>query len=107
YWRAPFVPVPLRQPPIPVWVASIWPSRKPMRRAAKSDGWFPINVPSPDDLAAGIAEIGRSDPFDVVVTHPPGNDPQPWADAGASWCLTGFGNQPTEAAVTAAIDAGP
>jgi alkanesulfonate monooxygenase SsuD/methylene tetrahydromethanopterin reductase-like flavin-dependent oxidoreductase (luciferase family) len=107
YWRGEFEPLPLQQPRIRVWVASIWPSRRPMRRAAKWDGWFPINVPSPTDLAAGIAEIGRDDGFDVVVTHPPGVDPRPWADAGATWCLTGFGNQPTEADVTAAIDAGP
>jgi alkanesulfonate monooxygenase SsuD/methylene tetrahydromethanopterin reductase-like flavin-dependent oxidoreductase (luciferase family) len=107
YWRGEFEPLPLQQPRIPVWVASVWPARRPMRRAARWDGWFPINVPTPDDLAAGIAEIGRDDAFDVIVTHPPGNDPAPWAAAGATWCLTGFGMQPTEAEVLAAIDAGP
>jgi hypothetical protein len=43
----------------------------------------------------------------VVVTHPPGPDPEPWEQAGATWFLTGFGQSPTEDEVRAAIDAGP
>ena len=31
-------------------------------------------------------------------------DPEPWELAGATWCLTGFGNQPGLAEVEAAID---
>jgi hypothetical protein len=37
----------------------------------------------------------------------PGDDCAPWAEAGATWCLTGFGPQPAEADVRAAIEAGP
>jgi hypothetical protein len=40
------------------------------------------------------------------VTNPPDTDPQPWADAGATWCLTGFTNQPELDEVRAAIGAG-
>ena len=36
-----------------------------------------------------------------------GTDPAPWEQAGATWCLTGFGRDPTEAEVREAIDAGP
>jgi hypothetical protein len=61
------------------------------------------------ELVAEIAALRDDDagPFDVVVTNPPGTDPAPWAAAGATWCLTGFGPQPTEAGVRGAIDAGP
>ena len=45
-------------------------------------------------------------PFDVVVTNPAGTDPQPWVAAGATWCLTGFGNQPRFDEVAEAIEAG-
>lgn len=38
-----FLPTPLQQPRIPVWVAGLWPNRKPMRRAAAWDGAFPID----------------------------------------------------------------
>ena len=37
----------------------------------------------------------------------PGTDPAPWIAAGATWCLTGFGPQPSPAAVRAAIRARP
>ena len=74
YWDGEFEPRPV-DGRIPVWVASMWPSRRPMRRAARWDGWFPIYLPSPDDLAAGIAEIGRGDGFDVIVTNPVGRRP--------------------------------
>ena len=45
-------------------------------------------------------------PYDLVVTNPAGTDPAPWVEAGATWCLTGFGPQPTAAEVREAIDAG-
>jgi alkanesulfonate monooxygenase SsuD/methylene tetrahydromethanopterin reductase-like flavin-dependent oxidoreductase (luciferase family) len=107
FWGGEFEPLPVQRPRIPVWVASIWPARRPMRRAARWDGWFPISVPSPEDLAAGLAEVGRGDGFEVIVTNEAGVDPAPWAAAGATWCLTGFGREPGEAEVRAAIEAGP
>jgi len=105
YWGGEFEPPPLQQPRIPIWVAARWPHRRPLRRAARFDGLFPIDLPGPEALAELVADLpdpGRT--FDVVVENPPGTDPQPWIDAGASWCLTGFGRQPTEAEVRDAID---
>src|SRR4051794_28509053 len=79
YWAGEFEPRPVAGR-IPVWVASVWPSRRPMQRAARWDGWFPIHVPSPAVLAEGIASLGRGAGFDVVVTNPAGVDPAPWAE---------------------------
>jgi alkanesulfonate monooxygenase SsuD/methylene tetrahydromethanopterin reductase-like flavin-dependent oxidoreductase (luciferase family) len=111
YWDGGLEPPPVQRPRIPIWLAARWPSRRPVRRAARFDGVFPIDLPGPEAVAELVAEVGalrRADaPFDVVVTNPPGTDPAPWAAAGATWCLTGFGPQPTEAGVRAAIDAGP
>ena len=108
YWGGEFEPRPAGR--IPVWVAARWPNRKPLRRAARCDGLFPIEQESPDQLAemvAAVAELrGTLDGFDVVVTNPAGTDPQPWADAGATWCLTGFGPAPAAAEVRAAISSG-
>jgi alkanesulfonate monooxygenase SsuD/methylene tetrahydromethanopterin reductase-like flavin-dependent oxidoreductase (luciferase family) len=112
YWAGEFEPRPLQEPRIPVWVASRWPHRRPLRRAARWDGLFPIDVPDPDALAELAGEVrelrdpGAEGPFDLVVTNPAGESPDPWAQAGATWCLTGFGPQPTRAEVEAAIDAG-
>jgi alkanesulfonate monooxygenase SsuD/methylene tetrahydromethanopterin reductase-like flavin-dependent oxidoreductase (luciferase family) len=112
YWDGEFKPVPLQRPRIPVWVAARWPNKKPMRRAARWDGLFPIDQEEPDELAEMVAYVNEhrendSAPFDFVVDNPPGTDPTPWEAAGATWCLTGFGPTPTEAEVRAAIHAGP
>jgi alkanesulfonate monooxygenase SsuD/methylene tetrahydromethanopterin reductase-like flavin-dependent oxidoreductase (luciferase family) len=112
YWSGELEPPPVQRPRIPVWLAARWPNRRPVRRAARWDGVFPIDLPGPDTVAELVAEIAAlrepgAGPFDVVVTNPPEVDPAPWAAAGATWCLTGFGPRPTEAAVRAAIDAGP
>jgi alkanesulfonate monooxygenase SsuD/methylene tetrahydromethanopterin reductase-like flavin-dependent oxidoreductase (luciferase family) len=106
YWGGEFEPPPLQQPRIPVWVASRWPHRRPLRRAARFDGLFPIDLPGPEALAELVDEMRalRDGPFEVVVTNPVGTDPRPWVEAGATWCLTGFGPQPTEAQVRDAVD---
>jgi alkanesulfonate monooxygenase SsuD/methylene tetrahydromethanopterin reductase-like flavin-dependent oxidoreductase (luciferase family) len=110
YWEGGFEPSPVQQPRIPVWVAARWPHRRPLARAARWDGLFPIDLPGPEALAELAAEVDalrdRPGSFDLVVTNPPGTDPAPWIEAGATWCLTGFGPQPTASEVRAAIDAG-
>jgi alkanesulfonate monooxygenase SsuD/methylene tetrahydromethanopterin reductase-like flavin-dependent oxidoreductase (luciferase family) len=113
YWEGEFEPRPVQRPRIPVWVAARWPHRRPLARAARWDGLFPIDLPGPEALAELVEEVnalrepGSAERFDVVVTNPAGTDPAPWIDAGATWCLTGFGPQPTAAEVREAIDAGP
>jgi alkanesulfonate monooxygenase SsuD/methylene tetrahydromethanopterin reductase-like flavin-dependent oxidoreductase (luciferase family) len=104
-----FLPTPVQRPRVPVWVGGEWPSRPPMRRAARWDGAVPLLLPGhgsrplqPD--AATVREIhafltgqraaeGRYDePFDLVLsgTSPP--DPAAAADltgpleeAGGTW----------------------
>jgi hypothetical protein len=112
YWTGEFEPVPVQRPRIPVWVASRWPNRRPLRRAARWDGLFPIELPEPDALGelAGEVDELRADPeapFDLVVEIDPGDDPAPWATAGATWVLTSFDQSPVERDVRAAIEAGP
>ncbi len=110
YWDGAFEPPPLQQPRIPVWIAARWPKRRPLARAARWDGLFPIEMPGPEALEELVAEVselrgGATEGFDFVVTNPPGEDPEPWEAAGATWCLTGFGQSPREDEVRAAIDA--
>src|SRR5215212_6253184 len=71
YWGGEFDPPPVQEPRIPVWVAGRWPARRPVRRAARWDGLFPIDLPGPEALAELISEVEtlrREDgPFDFVA----------------------------------------
>ena len=111
YWDGEFEPAPVQRPRIPVWVAGRWPNRRPLRRAARWDGFFPIDLEAPEQLAEAVAAVrelrGADVPggFEIVVDNPPGTDLAPWVEAGATWCLTDFGMQPARAEVERAIDA--
>jgi alkanesulfonate monooxygenase SsuD/methylene tetrahydromethanopterin reductase-like flavin-dependent oxidoreductase (luciferase family) len=112
YWGGEFQPLPVQRPRIPIWVAGRWPHRRPVRRAARWDGLFPIDLPGPDQLGELADEVsqartGNDAPFDLVVEIPPGEDAAPWQAAGATWVLTGFGSQPREAEVREVIQTGP
>jgi alkanesulfonate monooxygenase SsuD/methylene tetrahydromethanopterin reductase-like flavin-dependent oxidoreductase (luciferase family) len=104
YWDGAFEPAPAHR--IPIWLAARWPNRRPVRRAARFDGIFPIDLPGPAALAELVAEVPPP-PFDVVAENPPGTDLRPWVQAGATWCLTSFSNQPRLDDVRAVIAAGP
>jgi len=111
-WGGGFEPAPVQEPRIPVWVAARWPNRRPVARALRWDGIFPIDLPGPDALAELAAEISsrrpaQDGPFDLVVEIGPGADPEPWSDAGATWVLTAFGRQPRADEVREAIATGP
>jgi alkanesulfonate monooxygenase SsuD/methylene tetrahydromethanopterin reductase-like flavin-dependent oxidoreductase (luciferase family) len=103
YWDGGFEPGPVTR--IPIWVAARWPFKRPLARAARYDGVFPIDLPGPEALREQLATIGRGDGYEAVVTNPAGTDWAPWIAAGATWGLTGFGSQPSITAVEEAIDA--
>lgn len=114
YWDGAFDPRPVQRPRIPIWAAARWPNRRPVRRAARLDGLFPIGLPDPealttlrDEIDAQRAEEGIEGPFDLVITQDHPYDAAPWEAAGATWCLRGFGSQPRLADVRAVIAAGP
>jgi alkanesulfonate monooxygenase SsuD/methylene tetrahydromethanopterin reductase-like flavin-dependent oxidoreductase (luciferase family) len=111
-WAGEFEPTPIQQPRIPVWVAGRWPNRRPVRRAARWDGFFPIDLTGPNDLSVLAAELrelraGSEDPFDLVVEIQPGEETEPWEAAGATWILTSIDSPPKLSEVQAAIEAGP
>jgi alkanesulfonate monooxygenase SsuD/methylene tetrahydromethanopterin reductase-like flavin-dependent oxidoreductase (luciferase family) len=112
YWSAEFKPPPVQRPRIPVWVAGRWPNRRPLRRAARWDGFFPIDLSGPDDLAVFAGELAelravQSAPFDLVAEIDPGGDAGPWEGAGATWVLTSFDRRSKLQEVREAIEAGP
>jgi alkanesulfonate monooxygenase SsuD/methylene tetrahydromethanopterin reductase-like flavin-dependent oxidoreductase (luciferase family) len=90
-----FLPVPVQRPRIPVWVAVMPGSVKPLRRAARYDGFFPVNLESVDEFAQAVATVrdlrsGNTAPYDIAVELPPGRDVAPYVEAGATWWMTAF-----------------
>lgn len=106
-----FLPPPVQRPGPPVWVAARHGNRAPLRRAARWDGVFPIDLDSADQLAEVVSDVRylRADerPFDVVVGLPPGTDPRPYGDAGATWCAVAFPVTTSAADVRAVLRDGP
>jgi alkanesulfonate monooxygenase SsuD/methylene tetrahydromethanopterin reductase-like flavin-dependent oxidoreductase (luciferase family) len=90
-----FLPRPTQRPGVPVWVAGYPGRAKPLRRAARYNGFFPVNLEGPDQLAEIVAELTTlrqltDGSFDVVAALGPGVDPAPYAAAGATWWLVEF-----------------
>lgn len=117
-----FLPKPVQQPRIPIWVAGMWPTRRPFRRAARYDGVVPMKVErsgkptliTPEEVADVVAYVRKhreSDaPFDVTLGTPISTDPvqardvvDAFAAAGATWLLEG---PPTPELLSARLRAG-
>ena len=99
-----FLPRPVQRPGVPVWVAGFYGNPRPLRRAARYQGFIPVNLEHPDQLAQIVADLtelrqaagtASTQPYDVIAALPPGKDPAPYAAAGATWWLVEF---PPEAA---------
>ena len=102
-----FLPPPVQQPRIPIWVIGAWPRMKSMRRALRCDGVMPVKMDAnramsdmtPDDLRAMKAYIDEhrtlTTPFDIIMeAETPGDDSakaativRPLAEAGMTWWL--------------------
>jgi alkanesulfonate monooxygenase SsuD/methylene tetrahydromethanopterin reductase-like flavin-dependent oxidoreductase (luciferase family) len=46
-----FLPPPVQRPGVPIWVAGFYGKPRPLRRAARYQGFFPVNLEHPDQLA--------------------------------------------------------
>ncbi|MCU1411754.1 MAG: hypothetical protein JWR04_2461, partial [Rhodoglobus sp.] len=87
-----FLPRPVQRPGVPVWAAGYPGKTRPVQRAARLDGFFPVNLEHPDQLAEAVATIaelrgGNLDGYDVAVGLAPSVDPAPYTAAGATWWL--------------------
>jgi alkanesulfonate monooxygenase SsuD/methylene tetrahydromethanopterin reductase-like flavin-dependent oxidoreductase (luciferase family) len=121
--QARFLPRPVQQPRPPVWIAAVWPHKRPFRRAAQWDGVCPIGPdgiePAPDEIRALLAYIHEhrtaGTPFDVAVggrayAWPDGDRAarlRAYADAGVTWWQEGFDWTTTLDEVRAVIRRGP
>jgi len=103
--RAQFLPRPVQQPRLPVWVGGFWPYTAPFRRAAHWDGAVPLfEADTEEQELAQLAEVARflsearpgaARPLDLICTGiTPGDDRtqaaqiiRPRSALGATWWL--------------------
>ncbi len=88
-------PQPEQRPRPPIWVAVRQGNAAPLRRAARYEGVFPVDLASPDALAEIVADLTEmrgpdAAPFDVAAMIGPDDDPAAYTAAGATWLLTKF-----------------
>ncbi len=105
-----FLPRPVQQPRIPIWVAGVWPNKKPFRRAAQWDGVAAEGRDDYRNLKPGdIADLRAymqahrptAEPFEIThIGRTPGSDRAaaldivaPYAAAGVTWWLERIGDQ--------------
>lgn len=99
-----FIPTPLQQPHIPIWIGGSWGNTAPFHRMAKWDGMIPLfDVVGPEQNAVFEDAVdyvkklrtNPDKPFDIIkLGVSPTDDPievrkriQPAIDAGATWWL--------------------
>jgi alkanesulfonate monooxygenase SsuD/methylene tetrahydromethanopterin reductase-like flavin-dependent oxidoreductase (luciferase family) len=117
-----FLPKPLQQPRIPIWVAGNWPHKKPFRRAAQFDGVYPQmsgRTLTPEDFREILAYIHsqrtQTTPFEALAYGLTSRTDKAqgaahvaaFAQAGATWWLEHFAPQQAVEQVRERIHQGP
>ncbi|HSJ33876.1 MAG TPA: LLM class flavin-dependent oxidoreductase [Acidimicrobiia bacterium] len=84
---------------VPIWVAGMWPNRRPFRRAAAYDGVFPMaedmHPLTPSEVAEIVVYVRRhradDGPFDVTIGGPPlsPGELEEYRAAGVTWYQVG------------------
>jgi len=106
-----FLPRPVQVPRIPIWgAARSGCSPRPLRRAARLDGLFPVDT-TPDQLAPMLDTVvearGSLDGFDVAMLATPGTDLDALAARGVTWAMWSVAMGEAAADVLALAQAGP
>jgi alkanesulfonate monooxygenase SsuD/methylene tetrahydromethanopterin reductase-like flavin-dependent oxidoreductase (luciferase family) len=97
-----FQPTPV-QKPLPIWVGAVWPNRRPLHRATRWQGVFPLALPGPASVAEIRRVIGPSKDIAVEGELPADE----WEKNGATWWLRRLPSEGTISAFESVIDAGP
>ncbi|MFW9788124.1 MAG: LLM class flavin-dependent oxidoreductase [Candidatus Thorarchaeota archaeon] len=99
-----FLPKPMQEPRIPIWIGGGVPNKAPFRRAARFDGVAPVHAKWPEPVTPQLledalkivkSERGNLNNYDVVVSgETSGTDSEKdrkkiesWLQVGATWFL--------------------
>lgn len=98
-----FEPTPVQRP-LPIWVGAVWPSRRPLRRAARWNGVFPLALPGPGAVSTIRRRIGPDGDIAVEGDDHPSEE---WARNGATWWFQRLPADGSIGDLEGLIDAGP
>jgi len=105
-----FSPTPVQRPRIPLWAAARQGALRPVRRAARYDGLFIIDV-DVGQLGRAVDEVvgarGTVDGFDIAVRSSPIDDPALLEVEGVTWAMHSFPPVFPAAELTAIAMRGP
>jgi alkanesulfonate monooxygenase SsuD/methylene tetrahydromethanopterin reductase-like flavin-dependent oxidoreductase (luciferase family) len=85
-------PGPVQRPRPPIFVAGIAPHRRPLARALRWDGFFPIgsaDLLRPDEIAEYLDGVVRPRGWDLFASSTPGYEPTQFAAVGVTWLVGG------------------
>jgi alkanesulfonate monooxygenase SsuD/methylene tetrahydromethanopterin reductase-like flavin-dependent oxidoreductase (luciferase family) len=108
--RVRLLPPPRQIPRVPMWFAARGDAVRPVRRAARYEGLFAIEIDL-DGLERMIriidGERGNHAGFDIAVILESGTEPTDWEAAGATWAMRGLNpGEPLER-LRAWVESGP
>jgi alkanesulfonate monooxygenase SsuD/methylene tetrahydromethanopterin reductase-like flavin-dependent oxidoreductase (luciferase family) len=105
-----FLPRPVQLPRIPLWFAARDTALRPVRRAARYDGLFAIDVDAPKlqrMLDEVVATRGSLDGFDVAILVSPDDDADQLEVPGVTWAMHSAPPDVPVAELLATVAAGP
>jgi alkanesulfonate monooxygenase SsuD/methylene tetrahydromethanopterin reductase-like flavin-dependent oxidoreductase (luciferase family) len=98
-----FQPTPIQRP-LPIWVGAVWPSRRPLHRAARWQGVFPLALPGPKEVGEIRRIVGPGKDIAVEADDRPTKE---WERNGVTWWLRRLPSDGSVRSLEALIDAGP
>jgi alkanesulfonate monooxygenase SsuD/methylene tetrahydromethanopterin reductase-like flavin-dependent oxidoreductase (luciferase family) len=93
--HARLAPAAVQDPRPPIWVAGTLPHRRPIERALRWDGYFPLDMRTGEAglTAPALAEVVESmnppEGFDIVTLYTGQSTPSELEAAGATWLIDG------------------
>jgi alkanesulfonate monooxygenase SsuD/methylene tetrahydromethanopterin reductase-like flavin-dependent oxidoreductase (luciferase family) len=85
-------PAAVQRPRPPIFVAGVLPNRRPLERALRWDGFFPIGstaLLTPQDIASYVGDRTRPEGWDLFAARTPGHALAEWEAAGVTWLVEG------------------
>jgi alkanesulfonate monooxygenase SsuD/methylene tetrahydromethanopterin reductase-like flavin-dependent oxidoreductase (luciferase family) len=84
-------PAPVQRPRPRIFVAGWVPNRRPLARALRWDGFFPIgrDLATPDELGSYLDGVDRPDGWELWATLTPGHTVAEFEAVGVDWLVEG------------------